>query len=157
MITGFLLIKMFLQGTWENMKMQLLERVGLKISNNTVPPKVNFYFCPPQGSTVCTWQADTLQPLSCSRAVTNRCGVTKKSNAESWALAGLLNLWLSPLALLTPRWTREKSEHFVNMQKFPPMANKGLYDSKKIRFFSSKLSFGEKEENSRGGKEKKKE
>ena len=26
MITGFLLIKMFLQGTWENMKMQLLER-----------------------------------------------------------------------------------------------------------------------------------
>lgn len=32
------------------------------------------------------------------------------------------------------------------MQKFPPVATKGLYDSKKIRFLSSKLSFGEKEE-----------
>lgn len=66
--------------------MQLLERVGLKIPNNTVPapapPKVNFYFCSPQGGIVCTWQADTLRPLSWFRAVTNRRGVTKKSDSE---------------------------------------------------------------------------
>lgn len=72
-------------------------------------------------------------------------------------LVACLTFWLSPIALLTPKWTREKPEHFVNMQECSPKATKGLHDSKKIRFLCSKLPFGGKgreiPEEGRGKKE----
>lgn len=41
---GSLWIKLFLKKTNENTKMRLLQRVGLKIPNHIVPPKVPFDF-----------------------------------------------------------------------------------------------------------------
>jgi hypothetical protein len=71
-------------------------------------------------------------------------------------LVACLTFWLGPVALLTPKQMGEKAEHFVNMQEIPPRAMKGLRDSKKIRFLSSKLPLREKEEKyqRRGGKKK---
>ena len=68
-----------------------------------------------------------------------------------------MTVWLSPLALPTPKWTRPKPGSLVNAQEFAARAMKGLHDSKEIRFFGSKLPFGEKEEKFQRRKGKKKE
>lgn len=71
-------------------------------------------------------------------------------------LVACLTSWLIPIALLTPKWTCEKLEHFINMQKFSPRAPKGLYYSKKIGSSAVNCPLGKRKKNSRGRKKKKK-
>lgn len=124
--------------------MQLFERAELVISNNIVPQKLIFT-CPP-GSTVCTGKQTHCSHYPGSSTV----------HQQMWC--GLRNQMLRALSpFLLPRHSdvhvRNQSILLI-CRESPPILPVTSLTQRKLGSSAVKQSFGEKEENSRGGKEK---
>lgn len=156
MIISSLWIKMFWKMTCESMKMQLLEIVGLKILNNTVPPKLIFTSILHRAALFVAGKQTHCSHYPCSRVATTGYGVTKKSNAQSWALGACLTFgWV-----LWPCW--HPSRHMRN-QSLLLICRSSLQGPWKASMTQRKLGssavncpLGKKKRNSRGEKEKRK-